>query len=242
MNKEKLISVLYGEGDAASLTEAERNALESLREMRLFLQKHPDENPQVVPVTVARQAPILRSKWLAIAASMLILLVAGKLLDLNVSWDKEVFAIQFGHRPDNVSDEILKQMVAQEITNQQETMYQKWDHFQKQVGMTLANLEATFQKPEATIQTAAVDRTMLASFQATMEKDNQLFKEELFESLRLQNEISSESLVNSIIEYINASREDDFQVISKSLQDLAQSIELGNEAFAQYVNQPIQNL
>jgi hypothetical protein len=243
MNKEKLISILYGEGDASTLNSAEQKELGELKKMRQFLQQHQDTHPQVVPVTVAKRDPFYRSKWWAIAASLLILLVAGKWLDLNITWNKQALAIQFGHPEGGPQNAELKQLVTQEVESQRAEMYQKWDHFQKKVGMTLANLEAVYQNPNSTPpQPSSIDRTMLASFQATMEKDNQQFKNELFETLRLQNEISSEALIQNIVDYIDASREEDFRLVSKNLQDLAQAIEIGNEAYAQYVNQPVQNL
>ncbi len=104
MNKEKLMDYLYDEMSKTAKEEyhveltksGELEQLKSLESLRSMLSKSQDVDPGPPPALLAPQKKIHLSKWWAMAASLLVLLIAGKLLGIQMIVDNHQFSLSYG--------------------------------------------------------------------------------------------------------------------------------------------------
>ena len=106
MINEQLLEYLYGEMDekqriifkeSLQSDESLQQELSELEMVRKFLDHRTDEKMEPARIVVQRPTVVRPiSKWWLVAASLLVLLIAGKLLELNISWQDNQMTIAFG--------------------------------------------------------------------------------------------------------------------------------------------------
>jgi len=121
--EETLMAYLYGEleGDQAGLVERyleenpeEKQKLEELSDTRLIFNELEDED---LPGQLAFMAPIKNEEWLywrkyvAIAATLLLILTFGWLTGLKANYDEEGFYLGYGEIQRGVSEEQIADML-----------------------------------------------------------------------------------------------------------------------------------
>ena len=89
MNKEKLINYLYQEMSPSEKSSVEHNKemmkeVNELASVRTFLRSDADVKPNAAPIFIKPKRRIVISKWWAMAASLALLLAAGKVFDVRV--------------------------------------------------------------------------------------------------------------------------------------------------------------
>ena len=236
MNKEKLISYLYQEMHASERRSLETNQemmkeARELAEVRAFLQSDEDESGGNTPIFIKPKRRINLSKWWALAASLVILLVAGKLLDVRFEKKGNQLTLSYGELPEadiDLQSQFKETLVS--LVNRQRDLNDRIDGLQN-----IAN------KNTQTTNETNDYRMSPASLRHLLEKENSLFAEQLTQQLQQDQQAYTLEVVNTLLDFWDGQRKQDLQVVNNGLQNLAQTIQLNSDEFAQFTNQSVQN-
>lgn len=242
MNERNWIDYLYGEmtDEETQTFEAEitgdnsaKDELDSFRRVRFLLHQHEDVQPTGSPVVVVKRYPKW-SKWMGIAASLLVLLVAGKLLNVQASAGQGSLHLSFG-------EPITSQEVSPQLLAKLDQQRQEW-----QTG--LASLRYDLDQAVVNLQSRpAVPKTRFAEYQFVesalhdLQGQNQKMADDLIENLRREQNENTQVLVDNLLRYWDEQRKADLQLVNDGLQNLAESIQLSSDTYAQLIQQPIEN-
>lgn len=249
-HKMKLIDYLYGEMDKDERKTFEQqlanskelqDQLASLKSARSFAASDRDVAPSgLVHVMPARSAQ--RSgwnlKWLAWAASFLVLLVAGKLLDLRVVAEEGQFAIQYGEIPSQTTDDIrsiIQDELKLEQQNLQTQMASLVDKFDSRV-QPLPVRDENYVDLEDQL---AIYARQVASLKTELRNDQAARHNTLLERLHENQRSHSSELMQGMVRYVENQRQQDLELINQGFRNLSMAVQLG-ENYTQFVNQPLQ--
>ncbi|MDH3649472.1 MAG: hypothetical protein OEQ53_07295 [Saprospiraceae bacterium] len=243
MNDRDWIDYLYGEMTEEDVSKFEermdsdpvaQKKLESFRQMRFLMHQHEDVKPTGTPMIVVQQ-PKSWLRWTAIAASLLVLLVAGRLLDFRVSVDDGLIQLSYGQAHEAKPNEsvILAQL------NEQK------NEWQSSINMLRSDLQLAMQQMQANSTdqptTKFADYRYVESALHDLQGQNQQMADQLVESLRREQNENTEALINDLLRYWDEQRKADLQLVNDGLQNLAQSIQLSSDTYAQLIQQPFEN-
>jgi hypothetical protein len=250
MINEQLLEYLYGEMDekqrvifeqSLQTDHALQRELSELKMVRNFLDHSIDEKTESTQIVVQRPKlvrPI--SKWWVVAASVLMLLIAGKLLDLNINWQDNQMTIAFG------------QSHAHQSTQTKETITPV-EYLELKTGMESLKAQlSAFRLEQKSDQISAPqtissgskddDRAQLVQLiQKALEDQQDNLETRLSNQILEEQQIYIQSIAQDLIRYWDEQRQNDLEVINDGLQNLAQSIQFSNNDLVQLVNNPRQN-
>jgi hypothetical protein len=233
MNKIKIIDYLYGEMNAdeekAFINEMEENAalrkeVEALRETSNILGSHQIEAAPLTTVIVpSKKKWPIHSRWWALAASLILLLCIGRLLDIKVTVDDHQFAIQYGDpelmedkEPDPAREELTALMA------QMAQLQEEWIGFKNQPEETAENLDYVQLKKEMT--------QWVSHLKQQQEKNSALMMKEF----KADQEQHTAMLVNEFLEYVETQRQEDLIMINEGFKNLAEMILVGGDPKIQF--------
>ncbi len=241
MNKERIIDYLYGEMDASERERFEiemnsdaglRNEVESLSQVRSVFSH--DMDAQVTQPVIqfpAKSRSIPRS-WMAAAASIVLLLTLGKITDFQVSTEEGRLVMGFGeivpqekHVEEPVINSISKADLDLALESLKSSILEEFN--------TQARIPPDVLSKE---EYNAGITSMKNMIQASYDKSTVNM---IAESTALQDEKVGQ-MMNEFIEYLDARRNNDIQVINTGLNNLAQMIQTGYPQFANIDSPPIQ--
>ena len=247
MNREQLLEYLYGEMDqeqrrtfeeAMQRDEGLQKEVAEFQMVRNFLDASPDEGAAPIKLVVNPSPKIKRfSKWWSIAAAIMMLLVAGKVLGLNVRVADRQISIAYG----------TSHQLEDEGPEQGAEHYVELKQGIESLRAQLASLQLGTQKlntPEAQIVStnAATDQKQLMHFiDQTLERQQSGLETRLANRVLEEQQIYMQSVAQDLIRYWDEQRKNDLEVINDGLQNLAQSIQFTNDDLVQYVNNPRNN-
>ncbi len=226
MNNVEIMDYLYGEMEDEQRKEFEsrvendkalREELQSLEQVRLFLHKSEDQEP-VVKKTRTAKLSIFRSRWFAIAASLLVLLVAGKLLDLRMMVSNQQFVVQFGDEipvipPDDVEkyDQILAAL---------QSLQTKVDQ----------KADLSLVRNQLDSENSLSEGDLVKAFKQSLQDQNRNLSREVSDRVQLEQRAYVQDVVTDLIQYWDAQREEDLRLLNNGLENLAQAIQLNDPA------------
>ncbi len=223
--KEEYVTDLDAEQEAELRREARK-----LQSVRDFLQSDQEEDPGQPPVFIKPKRSIVISKWWAIAASLAMLILAGKLFGLRVTADQNHLAVHFGNEPKLQASSDDYQQVMASLAALRHDVNTKLN----------APLPATTTENVAPAQEVDYDR-LLAMFKSALDRENNQFAERLTSQLQEDQQEYTREVMTTLVDFWDRQRKEDLQMVNDGLQNLAQSIQLNSDEFAQFVNQPIEN-
>lgn len=238
MKKEQIVDFLYEEMSEQEkidmLSSLESNTqlsqkIAELQDVRSFLQTSKDI-PVLTEVPVPTPKPsrsIFRSRWWAIAASLLVLLVAGKLLDIRLTWDERQLSMGFGEYKDRSVSQLETQ---QQLATLQATLVSLQERLDAQEEVVPVQKEANDSIDNETYE------RLLASLQQTIRNENQTLKQNLAEQIQSEQNAHVENLLSNVMDYWDAQRREDLKMINDGIMNLAGALNVPTNDLAQNVN------
>jgi len=241
MDNNKIMDYLYGEMSESDQiqfekemdrNEALRKEVQSLKEVRSFLQEHKEEAIPSSTVVIENPSRVFRiSKWWAVAASLLLLLMAGKILDFRVTAGDGQLVMGFGPLEENK----IVQPQEPELTVEQleEILAELKSEIKTELNKQGTLIAQSDQK--ITDQKAEMNRWM-----KEVRTDQAQFAEAFWNEYDRDKNAFTTRLVNDFIDYNETQRREDLDMINKGFSDLAQMIQLNLDPAANLVYQPTQ--
>ncbi len=235
MNKEKLIDYLYQEMHSSERKVFEQDGenvrlAKDLREVRSFLQSDSDETPRTTPIFIKPKRKIVFSKWWAMAASLALLLSAGKLFNVKIEKSAQSLILSYGQNSYEKaqSDERYNEILTT-VANLQRDLNTKMEGLQN----------VAYRAPEQ--KSTVNQRESTEALKRILAQENSLFAEELTQQLQESQQAYTLEVINTLLDYWDGQRKQDLDVVNTNLRNLAQTIQLNSDEFAQFTNQSVQN-
>jgi hypothetical protein len=253
-----LMAYLYGELDAA----------ESAK-VQVYLQQHPDELKKMQGLGEVRSAlthvqekeviappifmgdanvkPLWQSSYfktvMSIAASLLFLMVAGKLLGTEINYGGGELKISFGGEKEQVkeiiqpslSEEKVKEMIQFSLAMNNEVISANWNEDQKRLSQSIRyNLDQNSKKIDALMKTASdASQEQVRGFVASLQNDNLKLMKDYFQLSTADQKKYTESLLVDFSQYLKEQRKQDLMLF----QTRVSSIEKNTDQFKQETEQ-----
>lgn len=254
-----LMAYLYGElsGEEKSAVEkylkenpTAMKELESLQHIRKMLAAVSDKEVIAPPIVVedSKQrffwnAPYFKTIS-AIAASLLLLMVAGKMLDIQVNYSGNEVSMRFGKPATDKIVETLPQGLTTEQVQKMinSSMLQNNKIVQASLNETQDKLDASIRKNMAMNSTRVNNLVQEASrasqdeirrFVATLQDQNQQVVKDYFQLSTNEQQTYIEGLLVNFSKYLQQQRKNDLEVIQTRLV----SVEQNNSVFKQEAEQ-----
>jgi hypothetical protein len=253
-----LIAYLYGE-----LNEKDAKKLEA------YFQQHPDElanlrklgdvrelmshaqDKEVIapPVFVdgANLKPLWQSSYfrvsLGIAASILFLLVAGKLLGPEINYSKGELRISFGKKmeqtvqPAGLTEEKVNELISTSLAKNNESFATSRTEDQKKLMQTLVDFNS--KKMNELTQTASqASQEQVRSFVSNLQDQNLKLMKDYFQLSTADQKKYMENMLVDFSNYLQEQRKQDLQFVQAKVN----SLEKNNNQFKQETEQILTSL
>jgi hypothetical protein len=254
-----LISYLYGE-----LSDKEKTKLEN------YFQQHPEElaklkefadvraimthaqDKEVIAPPVFVDDSNVRPMWqssyfkisMGIAASILFLLVAGKLLGPEISYSKGELKISFGNKREqqvtpvnSLTEEKVREMISSSLASNNEQQKNMKDEDQKKLMQSLVDMNS--KKMDALAKNASLaSREQVQAFVAGLQEQNLKLVKDYFQLSTTEQKKYMESLLTDFSGYLQEQRKQDLQLVQTQMS----YYEKNNNQFKQETEQILTSL
>ena len=253
-----LIAYLYGE-----LSEKETKKLEA------YFQQHPDElvklrqlgevreimghaqDKEVIAPPVFVDDANVRPLWqsssirfaVGMAASILFLLVAGKLLGPEINYSKGELRISFGKKseqavqPAGITEEKVNELISSSLAKNNESLASARTEDQKKLMQTIVDFNS--KKLDALTKTASqASQDEVRSFVSNLQEQNLKLMKDYFQLSTTDQKKYMESLLVDFSNYLQEQRKQDLQYVQAKVN----SLEKNNNQFKQETEQILTSL
>lgn len=253
-----LIAYLYGE-----LSEKETKKLEG------YFQQHPEEliklrqlgevreimnntqDKEVIAPPVFVDDVNVRPLWqsssirfaIGMAASILFLLVAGKLIGPEINYSKGELRISFGKnteqpvQPTGVSEEKVNELISASLTKNNESLTAARTEDQKQLMQTLVDFNS--KKMDALTKIASqASQEQVRSFVSNLQEQNLKLMKDYFQLSTVDQKKYMENMLVDFSNYLQEQRKQDLQFVQAKVN----SLEKNNSQFKQETEQILTSL
>jgi hypothetical protein len=255
-----LIAYLYGELDVKENEKLQHyfqehpEELKSVEEMAAVLKimgTVKDKEVIAPPVFVEHTPaiPIWRSAHLktvlSIAASLLLIIVAGRLLGTEINYSRGELRISFwGAKTEQtlplkpqqaMTQETIQEMINATLATNNKSVTEKWTTTQSKVDQALRNsLDQNSRKVDALIKnTSLASQEQLRSFVSGLRDENLRLMKDYFQLSSTEQKKYVENLLGDFSKYLQEQREHDLTVV----QSRVNSIEKNSDQFKQETEQ-----
>lgn len=258
----KLISYLYGELE-------EHEALE----VRLYLQRHPEELEQlhqleevittmgrvkdkevIAPSVVSTETRVSSQRSfldsgpvrtvLSIAASFLLIMVAGKLLDTKINYHEGELRISFGDKKQTMVESVnqvslspddVQQMINSSVMRNNETIQASWAEHEKELDKSInGNLVLNSKRIDGMMKaTAQASEDQVRTFVAGLQSDNLRLMKDYLKLSSTEQQKYVEGLLVDFSKYLQEQRNQDLALFQTRMS----SIEKNTNQFKQETEQ-----
>lgn len=253
-----LISYLYGElsADEASKVQAyleanpeELKKLQSLGFTKNVLGQVQDEEVIAPPIFMDDTKVV--SFWqnsyfktaISIAASLLFIMIAGKMLGTEINYSGGELKISFGGKKEqptqliqpSVTEEKVQEMIQSSLAKNNEVITTHWTEDQKRLSQSISyNLAQNSKKIDALMKTASdASQEQVRGFVASLQNDNLKLMKDYFQLSAADQKKYTEGLLVDFSEYLKEQRRQDLMM----LQTRVTSIEKNTDQFKQETEQ-----
>lgn len=241
MNRDKIMDYLYGEMEQSERLEFEKiltndhnlqAELQGFKQIRSFLGESKDLIPQPINMVVkTTSTPRRISPWWAVAASLLVLMLAGKILDFRIESHESHLVIGFG--PMEMDHENLHTDTDEKYASLQNSIE------------SLRNQLASQQIPSELLESKNVsytDNQKLAGWIVNAVKQEQSsFEDRLANKILEDQQIYIQGVAQDLMQFWDEQRKNDLQAINSGMQQLVQLLQVPTQDLAQFVNNTQQN-
>jgi hypothetical protein len=254
-----LISYLYGElsdKEKAKLENYFRQYPEELAKLRALgevreVMSHAQDKEVIAPPVFVDDSNV-RSLWhssyfkisLGIAASILFLLVAGKILGPEISYSRGELRISFGNKkveqpaPTNtLTEEKVKEMISSSLASNNELQNNLKKEDEKRLMQSLVDMNS--KKMDALAKNASLaSREQVQAFVAGLQEQNLKLMKDYFQLSSTEQKKYMESLLTDFSGYLQEQRKQDLQLVQNQMS----YYEKNNNQFKQETEQILTSL
>jgi hypothetical protein len=248
-----LIAYLYGEleGNDKALVEQyllentdARAALEKLKQLRSLMGQVEDKEVIAPPLFVGESSrrSVLHTPYLktilSIAASLVLLMVVGKMSGLQIGYTDRELKISFGKSPEIknaaisevplVSQAEIQQMINASLRENNMAMQASWTETQKKLDASIMkNLALNSSKIDNLVrESSAASQEQIKQFVSGMQAENMKLVKNYFQLNSTEQKEYIEGLLVDFSKYLQQQRNDDLQVVQTQLKSLEQNTNL----------------
>lgn len=185
---------------------------------------------------------------MSIAASVLFLMVAGKLLGTEINYQQGELKISFGGKKvqtENPAQPLLtedkvQEMIQSSLAKNNEVITAGWTEDQKRLSQSIRkNLDQNSRKIDELMKTASdASQEQVRGFVASLQNDNLKLMKDYFQLSAADQKKYTESLLVDFSEYLKEQRKQDLMI----LQTRVNSIEKNTDQFKQETEQILANI
>lgn len=252
--EQDLMAYLYGELEGAEKEAVEkylsenaeaRASLERLRALRQLMSNVKDKEVIAPPLFLgdAPRARFLDSPSvrtvLSIAASLLLIMLAGRLLDIRASWSGNELSLSFGPPQKRVevapsvpvsvvTQSNVRQMINDALAENNAAMQTNWEATQKKLDASIhRNLDLSSAKIDRLLkESSAASQDQIREFVATLQAENLKVVKGYFQMNSSDQKKYVEGLLVDFSKYLQQQRNDDLQIVQTQLKSLQQNTDM----------------
>lgn len=236
-----LIAYLYGElneKETAKLEEYFQQHPEELKKLRAMqdvrdIMSHAQDKEVIAPPVFVDDSNV-RSLWqssyfkisVGIAASILFLLVAGKLLGPEISYSKGELRISFGGKTEQpttpattLSEEKVKEMISASLASNNELQKTTREEDQKKLMQSLVDMNSKKMNALATSASIA-SKEQVQAFVAGLQEQNLKLMKDYFQLTSTEQKKYMESMLTDFSGYLQEQRKQDLQLVQSKMNYL----------------------
>lgn len=247
-----LMAYLYGELEA---TEAEK--------VQTYLQQNPEalaklqgfgnvrelmgqvQNKEVIAPPIFMGDDNVRPLWqstyframVGIAASLLFLMVAGRLLGTEINYQQGELKISFGGRKESpnvanvmpsVTEERVQAMIESSLSKNNEALTATWNEEQQKLSRSIAtNLDMNSKKIDGLMKTASqATQEQVRGFVASLQSENLKLMKDYFQLSSTDQKKYMESLLADFSGYLKEQRKQDLMMVQTRVTSLEKNTDL----------------
>jgi hypothetical protein len=260
-----LISYLYEEleakenGKVEQFLQANPEEQKKLQQMAdvLGIMRHVQDKEVIAPPIFMDDAPRARSVWMSgyfktvvgIAATLLLLLVAARLIGPEIRYSQGELRISFAEKkisppaaqpPSGLSPEQVQEMINSSLVKNNEAITAGWSETQKQLSLSIRqNLDLNSRKIDGLMKDASLaSQDQVRAFVASMQSDNLKSIREYMQLSSAEQNKYMEGLLVDFSKYLNEQRNQDLQLFQARIG----SIERNTDEFKQETEQILSSL
>jgi GTPase SAR1 family protein len=261
-----LMAYLYGELQGEEKKSVERYLAENPEAMR-GLQGMMDvrkilsaiEDKEVIAPPIVMEDSKQRYFWntphlktvISIAASLMLLLVAGKVLDLRINYENNTAQISFGEPVTKTIDPIQPGLTAQQVQDMINNSVQSnnqivqasWSESQKKIDASiLKNMAMNSDKFNDLVKEASkASEAQISGYVASLKNENQQLVKDYFKLTTNEQQKYIENLLVDFAKYMNQQRTSDLEAIQMRMVNMEQNTTLFKEETEQILSSIISN-
>lgn|SRR5690606_473885 len=258
-----LIAYLYGELDGAAREKVERylagsedarRELEALKAVRDMMGLVRDKEVIAPPLVIDNRtrflnfsSPVLRTA-LAIAASLVLLMVVGKLTGVQVTASGNEFKLTFGTpRPAQETPSLdvmdVQSIVDARLASNNAALQEEWKKSQEAFN---ANVRESLEKNSSQIdrlvtKAAAASEEQISAYVSTLQAENLRMIKDYYKMTSEDQKEQLEQLLVDFAKYLQQQREDDLLILQARLNDLQQNTDMYRQETEQILASIISN-
>jgi hypothetical protein len=261
-----LMAYLYGELQGEEKKSIERyltenpgamTALQEMMDVRKILSVIEDKEVIAPPIVMedSKQRYFWNTPYLktviSIAASLMLLLVAGKVLDLRISYANNTARVSFGEPVIQTTDPIQPGLTAQQVQDMINNSVQQnnqivqasWSESQKKIDASIRNnMAINSEKFNGLVKEASkASEAQISSYVASLKNENQQLVKDYFKLTTNEQQKYIESLLVDFAKYMNQQRTSDLEAIQMRMVNMEQNTTLLKEETEQILASIISN-
>jgi len=215
--------------------------LESLQEIRKWMTSVEDKEVIAPPLFITNaqnsfwQFPYAKT-ILSVAASLLIIIVAGWLTNFHIQTDGNGVRFAFGEEKviesvdakPNLTNEEVQALINQSIASNATILEQKWiqqqEELKKSVNKNLARTASNNEKFDLLVQqVASASQTQVQAYMASMQQQNLKSMQEYLTLTSNDQKAYIEGLLVDFAKYLQQQRNDDLRLLQAKITDVEQN-------------------
>jgi molecular chaperone DnaK (HSP70) len=261
-----LMAYLYGELQGEEKKSVEKflaenpeamRGLQGMMDVRKILSVIEDKEVIAPPIVMedSKQryfwnAPYLKTV-ISVAASLMLLLVAGKVLDLRINYENNTAQISFGEPVTKTIDPVQPGLTAQQVQdminnsvqNNNQIVQASWSESQKKIDASIRkNMAMNSQKFNDLVKEASkASEAQISGYVASLKNENQQLVKDYFKLTTNEQQKYIENLLVDFAKYMNQQRTSDLEAIQMRMVNMEQNTTLFKEETEQILSSIISN-
>lgn len=251
--EQELMAYLYGELEGAEKEAIEkyllenadaRAELEKLKALRSLMANVKDKEVIAPPLFLGDNqrkglldTPYIRT-ILSIAASLLFLILVGRLVDLRIGWTDNALSIGFGTPPTPVQHSVastqtltqaeVEEMIKNALAQNNVTLQTNWEETQRTLDKSISrNLDVNSAKIDRLVkESSAASQEQIREYVSGMQTENMKLVKSYFQLSSTEQKQYIEGLLVDFSKYLQQQRNDDLQIVQTQLKSLQQNTDL----------------
>ncbi len=261
-----LMAYLYGELQGEEKKNVEKylaenpdamRALQGMMDVRKILSVIEDKEVIAPPIVMedSKQRYFWNTPYLktviSIAASLMLLLVAGKILDLRINYESNTARISFGEPVTKMIDPVQPGLTAQQVQDMINNSVQQnnqivqasWSESQKKIDASIRkNMAMNSEKFNDLVKEASrASEVQISGYVASLKNENQQLVKDYFKLTTNEQQKYIESLLVDFAKYMNQQRTSDLEAIQMRMVNMEQNTTLLKEETEQILASIISN-